>query len=156
MITTVLSDFSYVLLFPKAQSYKDTLNGLYRQIIGQGKYNLFDYYVLNQELLKFYKSIRDEGISVNIFTAGVMQNDPQLRSYLGFFDQIISAQDHDLSKADTESYRQIAKKLSKSETEIVFVDDSMLNVTAATEAGLTGLCYKNNSQIISELKSLLS
>ena len=155
MITTILSDFSYVLLFPKAADYKDTLNGLYRKIVQQEKYNFFDYYTLNEELLKFYTELRDDGKSINIFTAGRVQDDPQLRGKLSFFENIISAEDYGYSKADKTTYEQITKVLGRNASEILFIDDQIINVNAAQEAGLTALVYKDNEALFNSIRALL-
>jgi len=110
MITTIVSDFSYVLLFPKEESYQGTLNGLYRTLTGN--FNFFDYYRLNNKLLEYYKSLKSQKLSINIFTSGSLQNNLQIKKILEpIFDHIWSAQELGLEKSDIESYRIITKKL---------------------------------------------
>lgn len=148
MITTILSDFSYVLLFPNDKHYSGTLNGLYQTLLGQPKkINIFDYYRLDDNLLNYYQSLKKK-YSLNIFTSGSIQNHPQLRAKLEpVFTNILTAADFKLSKSDPIVYRLVAEKLKKKASEILFIDDQEKNIKAAQKAGLNGFVYQNFSAL---------
>ena len=46
MIKAIISDVSYVLLFPKNREYKGILNSFYKQIKGEDKFSFFDYFFI--------------------------------------------------------------------------------------------------------------
>jgi len=147
MITTILSDFSYVLIFPKDVHYQGTLNGLYKTLTG--KYNFFDYYQINQPLLDVYKNLKEQGKSINIFTSQVEE------VLKPVFENIYSAGNLNISKSDPEAYRKVAKLLGKNPEEIVFVDDQLANVEAARETGMEIVYYSGLKEAITALKQKL-
>jgi HAD superfamily hydrolase (TIGR01549 family) len=154
MIKTVLSDFSYVLIFPKDSHYQGTLNGLYKTLTGE--YNFFDYYQINQPLLEAYRSFKTQGISVNIFTSGGFQENMQVKEVLKpVFEKVYSAEQLNVSKSDPSAYRNVAKLLGKSVSEIVYVDDQLANVEAAREAGMEIVYYTGLKETIAALKQKL-
>jgi HAD superfamily hydrolase (TIGR01509 family) len=156
MIKAILSDFSYVLLFPKEKSYSGTLNGLYSKLLQQRSYNYFDYYQLNEELIQAYQKYRKPGFSVNIYTSGTVQEDPQVKEKITpYFDNIFSAEKSNMSKENKDSYIKVASLLKLQPKEIVFIDDQDRFINGAKQAGLNIIKYKNNSDTINKLHSLL-
>ncbi len=156
MIKAIVSDFSKVILFPKEVTFMGGLNKLHRELFGKNKdYDFLEYFVLNTELLDYYKLLKQK-YSINIFTTGTIQNVPQIKDTIEpIFDQIISADDFDLNKSDSNAYIFVAKKLSKSPEEILYIDDNEQNVNAAKEAGFDTFLYKDNKSLISYLDSNL-
>lgn len=146
MITTILSDFSWVIVFPKDKKYKGALNHLHFKLSEEiGDYDFYDYFKFNKEILDFYQFLKDKySISLNIFTTGVLQNHPQAKQKLEpIFDNIFSAYDTDLEKTNPDSYLSIAKKLGKDPSEILFIDDKEEFIKAARKADLNVLLYEN-------------
>ena len=156
MITTILSDFSFVILFPKDKKYRGKLNDLNTDLTNKlGKYNFFEYFELNSDLLEFYKSLKSR-YSINIFTSGNIQNNEEVRKVINpFFEKIYTAKEFNLEKNKPQAYKIIAKKLNKEPGEIIFIDDQKENVQAAQEAGLKTVLYKDLEQLKSELKKVL-
>lgn len=156
MITTILFDFSRTLLFVKDPDYGGRLNDLYRSIITNKKYDFFDYFVLNEKLLDFIRSIKDK-YTLAIYTTDIIQNDPALTNILNnHFSYVFSANEMDLTKKDPQGYLLIAKKLNKKPEEILFIDDQLINLEAAQKANLQTLQFISNEQIFKELKTKLS
>jgi len=154
MITTLVSDLSYVLLFPKDKNYQGTLNGLYKTLTGS--YNFFDYYQLNQPLFEAYQEFKEQGTSVNIFTSGSLQENAQVNQVLEpVFENIYSAEKLNLNKSEPEAYRKVAQLLGKSPEEILFVDDQLANVEAAREAGMEIVYYTSPKETVAILKQKL-
>jgi HAD superfamily hydrolase (TIGR01509 family) len=156
MIKAILSDFSYVLLFPKEKSYSGTLNGLYSKLLQQKNYNYFGYYQLNNELIQTYQKYRKPELSVNIYTSGTVQEDSQVKEKIApYFDNIFSAEKLNISKEDKYSYIKIADLLKLEPKEIVFIDDQDRFLDGARLAGLNVIKYKNNADTINKLNRLL-
>lgn len=142
MITTILSDFSRVILNPKDKNYKGTLNGLHNELLEENKnYSFFDYFEFNEEILNLYKQLKTK-YSVNVFTTGTIQNTPEVRQIIDpIFDNIYAAKDFGLDKKQPEAYLFIANKLNRKPSEILFIDDQKINVDAAKKVGLSTILY---------------
>src|SRR5579864_5389490 len=113
MIKALVLDFSRVLLHPKDNKYKGTLNGLYRSLIEKEYYDFFEYFTLNQELLDFLRT-RKNKYAISILTSDIIQNAPEIQVELNrVFDNIYSAKDLGFLKKDPEIYKLIAKKLQE-------------------------------------------
>ncbi|OGG71239.1 hypothetical protein A3F27_00030 [Candidatus Kaiserbacteria bacterium RIFCSPHIGHO2_12_FULL_53_13] len=158
MYTTLLSDFSRVIIKPKDKNYAGALNPIHRDLtekLGE-RYGIFDYFELNEKLLDFYRSLKAE-LSVNIFTTDILQNHPLLMPRLEpIFENIFSANTLGLSKKEPSAYLFIAEKLRVRPESIVYIDDQIKNVEAAQEAGLSALHYTDNDdEIIKEVSLLL-
>jgi HAD superfamily hydrolase (TIGR01549 family) len=156
MITTILSDFSYVILLPKDKSYTGKLNGLHKKLTEQyGDYDFFDHFKLNQAILDFYKELSKK-YSVNIFTSGAVQNVQAVRKIIDpIFDNIYTAKDYNIDKKDPKAYEFIAEKLGKRPKEILFTDDKEKNIEAAKKAEIITVLYKNFNQFKKDIKIIL-
>lgn len=157
MYTTILSDFSRVIIKPKDRNYTGGLNPVHRNLtekLGQN-YNPFEYFELNENLLNFYSSLKEE-YSVNLFTTDIIQNHPSIRPRLeSIFENIFAANDYGLNKKDPTAYSFIADKLGKRPKEIIYIDDQGENVTASQEAGMMALHYAGDDKEIMKQISLL-
>ena len=157
MITTILSDFSRVILNPKDKNYKGTLNGLYKKLKQEGKpFNFFDYFEFNEDILGLYLQIKDKH-SINIFTTGTIQNAKEVKQKLGFiFNNVFTAADYNLDKTQPEAYEFIAKKLGVDPSQILYIDDEIKNIEAAKEAGLNTFHYEEFRTLFNKVKEELS
>lgn len=156
MIKVLLLDFSRVLLHPTDKTYTGSLNNLHRELKDKESYYLFNYFELNEELLKYLKTLKGK-YELCIFTTDIIQNDPLIREKIDpLFSKIYSANELGISKKDPESYRYIAKDLGKKPDEIFFTDDTPGNIESAKDAGLHTYLYTSNDKLISTLKSLSS
>ena len=131
MVTTIVSDFSYVLAIPKETGWE-----------------------INQKLLDYYLELESKQITVAIYSASAAVSQIDIKNKLGTF-KIFSSLELNLSKSDREGYRKIAEKLGKKPEEVVFVDDQLVNVEAAREAGMQIVYYTNSADAIKKLSSLV-
>lgn len=155
MITTLLFDFSRVILNVKDKNYSGLLNTLYKEMSSKPDYNFFNYFELNKELLKLLETIKSK-CPLYIFTTGSIQNVPEVRKRIDpIFRKIYSAEELELDKKDPQSYLYISKDLGKSPEEILFTDDQSENIKAAETAGLKAVRYQSNEQLISELSKIM-
>lgn len=157
MITTILSDFSRVILNPKDKNYKGTLNGFYKELKQKDStFNFNDYFEFNDDILNLYESLKNK-YSVNVFTTGTIQNDPEVRKRIdSIFDNVITAADHGLDKHIPDSYTYIANKLGKDPQQIIYIDDQLENIDAAKKSGMETLHYEEYQKLLNQLNKLLS
>ena len=155
MIKALVTDFSRVLLHPLDPNYSGGLNSLQRELEAQGEYDFWAHFKLNQELLEFYKAV-GQRIPVYIFTSEYIQDHPAVKPQLeSVFTAVLSAARLGLSKKDPETYQIIAEKIGVQTADVVYTDDSLVNVTAANKGGMRAVQFETNAQIIPVIKLLL-
>lgn len=156
MITTLLFDFSRVLLFPKDQDYQGELNVLHQQLFREVDYSFLDHFRLNEPLLTYLESVKDK-VELYIFTSGSIQNAPEIKSRIdNVFRQVISAKEIGRSKKDPQAYSLVADKIGKSPDEILFIDDSAENIAAAREANLNTFLYQDIETLLAAIQKTIS
>jgi hypothetical protein len=157
MIKAVVSDFSRTLLFPMDSAYEGSLNALYREHKSSPDFKFFDYFVWNRELKEFYEeNFATRGIPVHIFTTENYQEDPEIQPYTQLmFASVLAVKDLDGSPKDNPvTYLKLAAKLEVQPEEILFVDDSDVNINAAKESGLQTIKYKNMTQVTTDFQTI--
>lgn len=152
----ILLDFSRVLLFPTDKNYTGALNDLYREIIKDPKYDYFRYFKLNKELITFLESLAPKN-PLAIFTSEIIQDDPAVQPFLKpIFSHVISAKNLGVSKTNEDAYLAVARQLGTKPQSILYVDDKLANVEAASRAGCVALQYILNSQSIKDIQSFVN
>lgn len=152
MIKTIISDFSYVLLFPKKNEYNGSLNGLHGELMHLLGYNVLDYFYLNLELIECYKSLAATK-NIYLFTEGNMHTIPELQKELDtVFKKLVSAKDVGFSKNDPQVYIQLANVLDVTPGEALFIDDKQENIDAAITAGFQTLHFVSTEKTIKFLR----
>lgn len=155
MIHALVTDFSRVLLFPADTQYAGGLNALCQNLAATGEYNFWEHFVLNRELLAFYKSV-GEHVSVYMFTTEHIQEHPALQPELeGVFRGVFSGARLRLKKSDPAAYITIANEIGYSPVEVLYVDDQQHNLDAAGQAGMTTIRYTSNEQVEREINEAL-
>lgn len=155
MITTLLFDFSRVLLNAKDKNYSGLLNDLHKEMSQKPNYNFFDYFELNEKLLNLLDILKNK-YPLYIFTTGSVQNIPAVRKRIDpIFRKIYSSEELGLNKKDPRSYLFIVKDLNKSPDEILFTDDQLENVNAAVTAGLLAIRFLSTDKFIGKLRKFV-
>jgi HAD superfamily hydrolase (TIGR01509 family) len=156
MITTILSDLAYVLLFPKDKTYNGTLNGLYEELCE--KYMVFDFYnyfIFNQDMLDLYISLK-KNYSVNMLTSGHIQYAVEVRTKIdSIFEHIYSAEELCVKKNEKFAYEMVAIKLGKRPQEFLFIDDKQENLDASKSAGMSVIHFKDFQKLSQRIKRIL-
>jgi len=133
MIKAILSDFSYVLATPNENNW-----------------------AINQELFNYYEQLKNKGIKVCLYTASFAYELPEIKAQLNpVISQIFSSKELKLNKTENSSYMSLAKKLKLKPEEIVFVDDQLVNVEAAREAGMPIIYFTSTQEAIKKLSTLV-
>jgi FMN phosphatase YigB (HAD superfamily) len=155
MITSLVFDFSFVLLFSKDASYTGKLNDLNDKLSAEENYEPLDYFRVNDELIYFLKQYKNE-YTFYIFTAGKMHKLPSLHNKLNVvFSQYLSESDVGLPKSNPEAFTKLSQMINMNVDEILFIDDKIENVNAATQAGMKAIQYLNNDQLKFDLSKVL-
>ena len=156
MINALISDFSKVLLFKKDDKNSGKLNELHQELLKTGDYDFWNYFTLNTELLDYYVNLSSK-IEIYIFTSEYIQEYPPVMEKISpLFKDIFSALRLGVSKSTPEAYTKIASLIQKSPDEIVFVDDTEINIKAAQAAGLVTVHYQDNETAIEELNKIIN
>lgn len=155
MIKAILSDFARVILFPKDKSYHGRLDELQAELNKKSEsHNFFDYFELNQELLDYFKSLKEK-VSVNIFTSADTYKIPEVHQLLTpVFDSFFYSVELGVKKTDPVTYQMLAQKLNVKPEEVVFIDDEDKNIEAARQAGLKTVLYKDNQSLLAQLATV--
>lgn len=151
-IKAVVFDFSRVILFAKDLSYTGDLNPLNRELLAKDPdYQFLDYFVLNKELLDYLGRIKSKRLI--IFTSGIVQDAPVIQSDINrVFEAVYSAEKMGISKKEPGGYLHLCQEIGQEPHEVLFIDDSQVNVDAASKAGLHAVMYTDNIQLFSILE----
>ncbi len=71
------------------------------------------------------------------------------------FDGGVISWDVKLNKPDRRIYEIILSRYNLNPKETVFIDDTVENITAAEKLGIRGICYRDNTDLFSELKHIM-
>jgi len=154
MIKAIVSDFSRTLLFPTDDSYHGSLNELYKTLKSDPSFVFFDHFRWNEPLAEIYKQFKlQHDAQVYIFTTEKIQEDSAL-AYLTSTDfaGVITVSDiGGLGKENADAYLEVAKRLQMAPAEIIFIDDSDINLAAAKSVGINVIKYSTPLKIAGEL-----
>ena len=152
MITTLIFDFSRVILFPRDKKYLGGLNKLHDELSAKAGYNFLDYFELNDRLLALLEKMK-ERYDLYVFTTGHIQNVPEVKKRISrIFKEIYSVEQIPFDKKDPRGYSFVAEKLHHAPHEILYIDDTIQNITVAKLAGFHTLVFKNNDQLLKALR----
>jgi HAD superfamily hydrolase (TIGR01509 family) len=147
MIRIIVLDFFNVILLP--QHMPDVEESLLSDPTGLCR--------VNTELLEKFRKIQEEkNIPVCIFTASSPQEYGWLAQELDWVKNIYTSTKMGLSKGDVDSYTELAEHMGAIQTEILFIDDNLSNISAAKKAGWQTIQYKNKNDLFMRLEPLLS
>jgi HAD superfamily hydrolase (TIGR01549 family) len=156
MIKAIVFDFSRVLLFPINKNYKGSLNELHKGYMNKSDYKVFDLFELNIDLLTFLDKIMHRA-NLYILTSDIIQESPEFEEYLKpKFKKIYSASKMGHNKKESKIYEDIAKDLRLNPENILVVDDSIVNVKAAREAGMETIQYQSNKPLFDFINQKLA
>lgn len=157
MYKAIIFDFSRVLLFPKDSNYTGTLNSLNQKLNDEFgiDYDFFSYFYLNKELIHLIKDLCPAS-TLFIFTTDIIQDRPEIREEIdSFITEIYRANELGVNKNTPDAYKVLLNEVGLRPEEALFIDDTVENIEAAKQAGLSTLVYKDNLQVEADLRGLL-
>ena len=114
----------------------------------------------NEPLLAYYRALRDErGIRLAILTNNVREWHDAWRTRLkvdALFELVVDSAFEGCRKPEPEIYALTLERLGLPAEACAFVDDVEVNVTAANEAGMHGIHFRDTDQAIAELAALFN
>jgi putative hydrolase of the HAD superfamily len=114
----------------------------------------------NHELFDHFRMLRAErGLRFALCTNNVREWEPLWRPKLPIddvFDVVVDSAFVGTRKPEPEIYAITLDRLGLPAGDCVFLDDLEVNVSAAREAGMHGIVYRDNSRALAELASLLA
>lgn len=110
---------------------------------------------LNLELFELIKKLKKNYKIVALSNAHEASAESRKTEiFLSSFDELIFTNEHGVAKPDKRIFEITIKKLGLRPEECVVIDDKESNAKAEKEFGFHAILFKNNSQLIKELKEL--
>ena len=150
MIKAIVSDFSRTLLFAKDPHYTGSINKMYRELLNTQEFKFFDHYIWNKQLAEFYQDIKvTKNIPIYIFTTEKIQENSEVKKYTDqLFTTIYTIKDvGNITKDNPQAYKKLLELIKLSPGEVIFIDDSEVNVSAAKQVGLNCVMYTQLEQV---------
>lgn len=149
----LLFDLARVILLPQDLSYQGELNSLHKRLSGGKDYDFSRHFELDYELLSFLDDLKEKFI-LAIYTSGKIQDAPEIKNrLLQTFSRLYSAIDLGISKKDPAGYTRISGNLGVQPSDILFIDDTLENITAAKYAGFQTHLYTGLGNLKKVLES---
>ena len=113
----------------------------------------------NEPLLDHYRALRERGVRLAILTNNVREWHDAWRAKIPVVDElfelIVDSGFEGTRKPEPEIYALTLARLGLAAQDCAFVDDVEVNVTAAREAGMHGIHFRDTAQVIAELDALV-
>ena len=130
------------------QQVEALMGDIWRQYLGTA----------NTELIEYVHGLRPRyrtGIISNSFV-GAREREQAAYGFEDLVDVLVYSHEAGLSKPDARIYTLACDQLGVSPGQAVFVDDLDSRVEGARQAGLQGVLYQDNAQVMAELDALLA
>ncbi len=114
----------------------------------------------NTPLLDYYRRLRDErGLRLAVLTNNVREWQPIWRPRFeidALFELVVDSGFEGTRKPEPEIYARTLSRLDLAGEDCAFVDDVEVNVTAAREAGMHGIHFRDTAQATADLEALVA
>lgn len=146
-----LFDFNNIVLFRSIPSIDSTAD--FEQM--RTNVPMMSSIWINTKLLHFCEQLHKKGISTGILTAGFSLSIPSVRDRVqSYFDHIFIAKKLGVSKQDSSTYTTVSKQVNQKPTEIMFTDDTVSNIEAASQAGCQTILFESNTSFFQQIEKL--
>lgn len=110
----------------------------------------------NEKLYNYALKLKKNGYKIGISSIQFHLSKKILipKKYYGHFDALQISCEDGLRKPDKKAFEFILKKLKTEPEESLFIDDKQENLDAAEKLGMKAILFKNNRQLIKDLKKL--
>ncbi len=113
----------------------------------------------NTPMIELMATLRDEGYRMALLTNNVREWEARWRAMAPveeIFELVIDSAFVGMRKPDPEIYALTVQRLGVPAAECLFVDDFEHNCSAAREAGMTAVVYRDPQQALTEIRGVLS
>jgi len=112
-------------------------------------------FILNKDLLGIIKKLRENYKTAILSNQWTIPYSIHLtKEVKSYFDTMVFSHEVGFMKPSTEIYNITLKKLKLKFNECIFIDDIKENLIPAKRLGMKTIHFKNNSQLLQELKKL--
>ena len=121
-------------------------------------YEFFSGDEVDQELLDFVRSLKKEkkiGLLSNAWV-NARQRLGGLYDFIDVFDVAVFSSEVGVRKPEKAIFNLMLARLDAEPQEAIFIDDFLINVRGAEEAGLHSIHFKNNEDVIRKVNTLLT
>ena len=100
------------------------------------------------ETIDLIKEMKDKGIKMYVLSNMSIVNSVFLRKrgYFDLFDGVVISGEEKLIKPDTALFQLVIDRYQLDPAQVVFMDDSLPNITAAESLGMHGVHFKGSSE----------
>lgn len=127
-----------------------------KRIIKILDFPIYDYLLVNEELVDYVKSIKHD---YHIFLLSNLGYDDMMQTknmdFFDIFEDAIFSCQQGVMKPDKELYLYLLNKHNLKAEESIFIDDLKENITAANELDIYGIQFKNTQQIINDINKIV-
>ena len=127
-----------------------------------GKMNSFDEVMkvvnrpkeLNTEIISLVKELKEKGYRVGLLSNDTSEAAKYMREveHLDkFFDVMLVSAETGYTKPNKDAYMDFVNKLGVSATELIFIDDSQVNLISATKLGISTILYSDPNNLRNQL-----
>lgn len=111
---------------------------------------------LYTQIYRLLKSIKHLGFQL-VLLSNSIESLTEYNKKIGMykpFDKVFISNEIGLMKPDKEAFLFVLKKLSLKIDEVVFIDDKLVNIEAASSLGITAIHFKNYNNLVKDLKTM--
>jgi putative hydrolase of the HAD superfamily len=110
--------------------------------------------VINNKTIKLIKKIKKAGFKLAVLSNMTYDTLPYVMKsgWIKYFDRTVFSCEEKICKPDFKIYGTVLERLSEKAEEVLFIDDSAGNIEAAVKLGINAIHYRNNGQLLKELK----
>jgi putative hydrolase of the HAD superfamily len=112
----------------------------------------------NEELIAYFRSLREGGLRLALLTNNVREWEPLWRSKLPvdeLFELVVDSAFVGMRKPDPEIYSLTLERLGLPAEACLFLDDIDVNVTTARELGMSAIHFVDTAQAIADISAAL-
>jgi putative hydrolase of the HAD superfamily len=112
----------------------------------------------NEELIAYFRSLRERGLRLALLTNNVREWEPLWRAKLPvdeLFELVVDSAFVGMRKPDPEIYALTLERLGLPAEACLFLDDIDVNVTTARELGMSAIHFVDTAQAIAEIEAAL-
>jgi putative hydrolase of the HAD superfamily len=110
---------------------------------------------INQNILNLIKELK-QNYEIILYSDNKKEIKEFLDKTLGlknYFDKNLFSYEIGILKKDEKAFEELIKKFNLNPSECIFIDDNLTNCENARKKGIKSIQYKNQEQLINELKN---
>ena len=108
----------------------------------------------DDRLLNLVDNLRHNGYKTGILsnTGSIYEVSDKHRRIFDHFDEILLSHEVDVWKPEAAAYKLLADRLGVEFGELVYIDDSRMNIAAACQLGIHGIYFETYEKLLKDLK----